>query len=142
MKSGLLSMIVGIFIKGMKTYDYQSNHFNNHHVWPLIGTLMTLRRTPKWTPVFTLLYLFPCQSWFAPQDPLGTYRSPLLSLMVWDGSVHSNNCNSSTDNSKNNSQSRCQWWQTGSRKKEQSKTEVRSDRYEGVPEIRNGSMYS
>lgn len=72
-----------------------------------------------------LFHLFPCQSWSAPPDPLETCRSPLPARMIWAGSVHSSNCNSSTDSSKNSSQSRGQWWQTGSRGNRQNKTGMR-----------------
>lgn len=104
--------------------------------WPAYETIPT----PS-API--LFHLFPCQSWSAPRDPLGTCRSPLLARMIWAGSVHSSSCNSSTDSSKNSSQSRGQWWQTGSRGNRQNKTKqgwgvVGCGR---TPEIKRAPMY-
>lgn len=87
---------------------FSDNCHQGPHAWSGLG-----RDTISSTLI--LLHLFPCQFWSAPQDPLGTRRSPPLALMIWAGSVHSNSCNSSIGSSRNNSQSRGQWWQTGSK---------------------------
>ena len=85
---------------------------DNHHRDRVLGETCEGTRTSS---ALILLHLFPCRSWSAPQDLLGTHKSPLLAPMIWAGSVHSSSCNSNIGSSKNNSQSRGQWWQTGSR---------------------------